>query len=55
METNTNIPVGAQFIPTILHDFIKKVVVLRPAINIREEISYDDHKHYLGFDLLKEN
>lgn len=55
MSTNTNIPATIEYIPSILHDFIKKVVVLRPAINIREEISYAEHNHYLGFDLLKEN
>lgn len=55
MPTSTNIPVDAQFTASILHDFIKQVVVLRPAINIREEISYAEHNHYLGFDLLKEN
>lgn len=55
METNTNIPAATQFESTILHDFIKQVVVLRPAITVREEISYADYKQYIGFDLIKEN
>lgn len=54
METNTT-PTETQFIPSILHDFKKQIVVLRPEVGVREEISYAEHKHYIGFDLLKDN
>lgn len=54
MPANPNEPAS---IPnaTILHDFIKAIIVLKPEPTVREEITIEEFAKYIGYDLLEEN